>query len=519
MDSPTDLVGRTLAGNIRVREKIGETAQGGVYRAEEAHTGLELELLTLRYVSSWSRYPGQADDIDHLWQQLSRAHRIDHPNIAKVKALGVTADGTRFVALEVLQGELLSDVLSARSALPIEEATELIRQAALGLQAAHSEAVLHGGISPETILVTLGPDDRPRPKLIRFGWRVRSDYTAPEELAGSPGVQRSDIYSLGAVLHHLLTGEPPTADRTKLEQLPEAIRAVVSRALEPIRERRFATAGAFADALGIARQAVLAEKEQEPRWRARLVMGAAGLAGMAVVIWLLVHPGEPRAEPAAARATMAGVSVPPAPDSTPEPPTASAAPRSLAPRPGRDRGRATAPPSRELASAGSRRPRAATPPAAVSRAPARESVLGYAPEAPGPPATLADPPTTGSPGRSRVPEGRAVEPPAPEESPLNEIPALKLALGDVLRLGIATSYTERSFGHLVLTVGEGYHTSSSVDYNLSRLYAAYFKSLGYPKVAPVLELWRDGKKIGEFTRAGLQEQSGPGTGGGDPPGR
>ena len=115
------------------------------------------------------------------------------------------------------------------------------------------------------------------------------------------------------------------------------------------------------------------------------------------------------------------------------------------------------------------------------------------------------PPRTRRPTPSRVPEKGAVEPPAPEDSTLNEIPALRLALGDVIRLGIATSYTERAFGRLALTLGEGYRTSSSVDYNLARLYNAYYKSLGYPKDAPVLELWEDGRKIGEFTREGLRE--------------
>ena len=123
---------------------------------------------------------------------------------------------------------------------------------------------------------------------------------------------------------------------------------------------------------------------------------------------------------------------------------------------------------------------------------------GYAPEMVGPSISVGTP----SPGRSTG--ERAVEPAPGPDAPLSGTPALRLALGDVTRLGIVEDYREVAVGRLVLTVGEGYRTSSSLKYNLTRLYAAYLQYLGYPRETPTVELWENGVKIGEVTREGLR---------------
>jgi hypothetical protein len=80
---------------------------------------------------------------------------------------------------------------------------------------------------------------------------------------------------------------------------------------------------------------------------------------------------------------------------------------------------------------------------------------------------------------------------------------MRLALGDVLRLQIADSYEEVRPGRLVLALGSGFHTSTSLDYNLRQLYAAYTDLLDHPDDDPILELWQNEDKIGEYTRDGL----------------
>ena len=113
------------------------------------------------------------------------------------------------------------ELVQARGILPQAEAAELILQAAAGLQEIHRVGLLHGNLSPETILVTPTASGRPLVKLIRLGFvqngaesagdHAGIRYAAPERLAGETLDQRSDVFSLGAVLHHLLAGTPPDA--------------------------------------------------------------------------------------------------------------------------------------------------------------------------------------------------------------------------------------------------------------------------------------------------------------------
>ena len=164
-----NLAGRTLAGGVHVIEKLGVTSQGSLYRAEIPRTGTEVELITVKPDASWSQFPGERSELDRLWDQLSRARGINHPNIASVKGMGRIPEGPRYIALEVLRGELLSEILLAQGALSLQEAADLILQAASGLQAAHEVGLLHGSLSPDNILVTRIADNRPLIKLIRFG--------------------------------------------------------------------------------------------------------------------------------------------------------------------------------------------------------------------------------------------------------------------------------------------------------------------------------------------------------------
>ena len=80
---------------------------------------------------------------------------------------------------------------------------------------------------------------------------------------------------------------------------------------------------------------------------------------------------------------------------------------------------------------------------------------------------------------------------------------MRLALGDVTRLDIVAHYDEAGPGRLVLVLGNGYDSSTSVHYNLRRLYTAYVDLLDFPDTNPVMELWQNGKQLGEYTREGL----------------
>ena len=177
--------------------------------------------------------------------------------------MGETEEGAQWVIFEAFRGELLSEMLRARDLLPPNEAIDLILQAAFGLQALPKVGLVHGNLSPDTIVVTRTAGNRPLVKLIGFGQVQHgaepsasggesSSYAAPERLAGHSPDERSSLFSLGAVLQHLLTGAPPSAERDEALAIPEAARRVLAKALEPPPDDRFQRVAAFARALATA---------------------------------------------------------------------------------------------------------------------------------------------------------------------------------------------------------------------------------------------------------------------------
>jgi serine/threonine protein kinase len=326
------VVGRTLPDGLKVLKALRRINVGVVYRGKYRGSKDEIEVVFL--------LPERASQ---LGDKCFRAATINHPNVATVRGVGETEQGIRYVAFEVLGGELLSEILAARRVLPLLEALDLILQAAEGLQAAHEAGLPHGNLSPDAILITRTLNDRPLVKLIRFGVMQHSadpledgdgsgGYAAPERLAGHPPDEQSDVYSLGAVLHHLLYGGPPGAGRSLGETVPNWVRAVISKALEQLPEHRFPTAAAFAEAL--------TGTSQKPRaWGRGMARGArvAAAAGVLLILvaaglWLRRTPERSRTdgtpvEAATRRDTGAGVEVresaatPSAPaDTAPAPP-------------------------------------------------------------------------------------------------------------------------------------------------------------------------------------------------------
>lgn len=293
------LVGRTLRAGIRVREKLGDTAVGELYHAEYP-TGVEVAVLLLGSTST------DAVALAVLRQRFRHAVQIQHPNVAAIHELSETHDGLTYVVAECLTGELLGQTLARRGALPQGEALDLWLQAAAGLKAAHMARWVHGNLSPETILLaptgggTLvkligftqeSPLGHPRSEPLVEG-DGSADYASPERLAGRTTDERSDVYSLGAVLHHLLTGVPPTR-ASEGGRVPEAMRVPLTRALAPSPARRFQTVAEFVAAIAPPKEEVdefTPETASAGRSRA-IPLGAAAAALIAVLAGLWLHWG------------------------------------------------------------------------------------------------------------------------------------------------------------------------------------------------------------------------------------
>ncbi|HKP48701.1 MAG TPA: M15 family metallopeptidase [Gemmatimonadales bacterium] len=296
-------MGRTLPGGVRVIQRVRDTPRGPLYRAEYP-SGLEVAVLLL---GSTSADTGGA--LSLLRQRYTDATRIHHPNVAAMHELSETEDGLIYLVAESLKGQLLSKTLAKRGALPLRQAIDLCLQAASGLQAAHEAGWVHGRLSPDSILLTPGDgEDRTLVKLIGFTPELlldrggteppvdpglRMEYASPERITGQGPDERADVYSLAAVLHHLVTGLPPG----KGGAAPTAIRAVLARALDPAPERRFQTVAEFAVALAPSAEPVV-ESPAEPTkaargkllhnlWPEERAVAAALIAVAAGLGWLL----------------------------------------------------------------------------------------------------------------------------------------------------------------------------------------------------------------------------------------
>ena len=201
-------------GNFLLLNPLGVGGMGTVYKAIDLSLSRYLALKILR-----KKLASRPEFIESFSREARAAAAVNHPNIAQVYSFG-EFEGQYYLAMELLERGSLDDRLSTLGKLPEKDVLDIGRQIAAGLRAAHSRSLLHRDIKPGNIL--FGEDNIP--KLVDFGLaRAQHEaqqassepiwgtpyYIAPEKLRGQPEDLRSDMYSLGAMLFHVLAGRPP----------------------------------------------------------------------------------------------------------------------------------------------------------------------------------------------------------------------------------------------------------------------------------------------------------------------
>lgn len=276
-----------VRGKYLILEWIGSGGMAAVYRAKHR---LLNEMRAVKVVS-----PKFARDEDFLWRfrhEAAIARKLRHENAVWVEDLDEIEDGRPFIAMEFLQGEDLRKLIKNEGPLPVDRSLKLGAQVASALSAAHKLGIIHRDIKPDNIFIARDPAGHETAKVLDFGIAKAKEgalqgnftatktgviigtpeYMSPEQAEGQLGDKldgRSDLYALGVVLYEMLTGQLPFHSDTPLGmclhhlqtvprpphelrpdlKIPEAVSAVLMKALEKPREKRFQSADEMLAAL------------------------------------------------------------------------------------------------------------------------------------------------------------------------------------------------------------------------------------------------------------------------------
>jgi serine/threonine protein kinase len=221
-------------GRYRLVAELGRGAMGVVYRAEDP---LLNRTVAIKSIILMDDPAVRAEYEARFFQEAKAAGGLNHPNLITIHDVGREGD-IAYMAMELLEGTELRELM-IRGRLPLPFGLEVVAQVADGLAYAHEHGVVHRDIKPGNIMIMR---DR-RAKIMDFGIaRVRASdiktqtgailgspkYMSPEQVASQPADYRSDIFSLGVVLHEVAAGGPPFSAST-VTQLMQQIATAVPR--------------------------------------------------------------------------------------------------------------------------------------------------------------------------------------------------------------------------------------------------------------------------------------------------
>jgi|GEM_PF-1212379 len=331
------MIGRTIGGRFTVERRLGSGGMGAVYAATQTSMGRAVALKVMH-----PRY-AQSDDAARRFVREARlAATLAHPNVVAVIDFGQEPDGTLYIAMELLDGPRLDEVLAADGPLPAARAARIGLQICDALAAAQRRGIVHRDLKPANVIVVEPGAGRDVLKVVDFGLATSLDgdlstltrpgqifgtpaYLSPEMIAGREVGGAADLYALGVMLHELVEGRPPfhadsletlaiqhaTASPPPLTaDVPASYAVVVRRLLEKDPAARYPSADAARDALAAALEdARGAAPASEPELIPRLPRGPVGVVTTQAQVDTTAPPREPAASLPRPRSRFIGLAV------------------------------------------------------------------------------------------------------------------------------------------------------------------------------------------------------------------
>jgi eukaryotic-like serine/threonine-protein kinase len=272
------LINTLFDGRYRILRKLGSGGMANVYLGEDEELGRRVAIKILN-----DRYANDDLFIERFRREAKSAAGLSHPNIVSIYDRG-EAEGTYYIAMEVIEGRSLKELILTRGALPVGMAIAFAKQLLEALRFAHRHGIIHRDIKPHNVLVSADQHakaNEPRLKVTDFGIARHgpsqmteagsimgtAQYLSPEQARGAPVTAASDLYSAGVVLYEMLTGKVPFTGDSAIEiamkhvndlpappsslrpELPIELDQIVLRALAKDPEDRYQTAEEFIEDL------------------------------------------------------------------------------------------------------------------------------------------------------------------------------------------------------------------------------------------------------------------------------
>jgi serine/threonine-protein kinase len=277
-----------VIAHYNLLERIDSSGLGELYRARDTRHGrtVAVRLLPADFTA----------DPAALIERARTVQVLSHPNAIAVFNVGEHG-GRVFVAFEFLKGRSLRSEMSGR-ALNVRRAVDLATQMADAVAEAHAAGFVHGGLSPDTIIITA----KGHAKIPAFHLAVQSgleyedgevrlhDYDSPEEARGQPADDRSDIYSIGAILYEMLTMRKPlhrgsAAPSVSNPDVTKELDAIVLKAVAPNPDSRYQSVAMLAaDLRGISSALELDEPDESAATAPSTSVGKVAVTTLVIIV-------------------------------------------------------------------------------------------------------------------------------------------------------------------------------------------------------------------------------------------